>query len=78
MDCEVIQEGAKLVAHCPEETFGMLVRSIPHWKIELLADLVGNIIQFLAIGLIWKFLIGPRVRRWWHRHHNHEICDSKE
>ena len=73
MDCTVVQEGARMIAQCPEETFGELVRSLPHWKLELLIGGIETVIVDVMVGaLAWPFL-----RKWWARHHSHDKCDPK-
>ena len=74
--CQVVQRGADLVAICPEETFGDLVRSVPHWGVEGLAALAENLLFGLVGGLTWKFWLGPKVKSWWAKHHSHEKCDA--
>lgn len=74
MDCEIVQRGAELVAQCPEETFGELLRSVPHWKLELFIGGAETLLVDVIIGAIaWPFL-----KRWWAKHHNHDVCDPKE
>lgn len=70
--CEVVEQAGRLVALCPEETFGGLVRSVPHWQIELLAAFVENTVQFILMGIIWKFWLGPFVQKHWQHHLKHD------
>lgn len=75
--CQIVEQGGRVVALCPEETFGDLARSLPHWGVEGLAAFAENTLQFVVMGLVWKFWLGPKVKAWWAKHHNHASCDPQ-
>ena len=69
MDCQVVQEGANLVAHC-EETFLELLTDPKHWGLEIVIMVVFD---GLVGAILWPF-----AKRYWQRHHDHRTCDPKE